>query len=372
MQFVASPVLGSLSDRYGRRGILLVSLLVASVDYLFMAFAPTLFLLYLGRALSGMTGASQTVASSYMADISTDKDRGANFGMIGAAFGVGFILGPGLGGMVSGFLGPKAPFLIAAVLNLLNFCWGLFVLPESLDASHRRQIELKKLNPFRSLGRILKPSPISTLVWVYFILFLAGQVHPVNWTLYTEAKFNWTAQQVGYSLVFVGLCIAFSNAVLTRILIPKLGEDNALRMGLWIYAAGFMGFGLVPQGWMTMAVMIPFSVAGVAMPSLQSIVTKHVPKNEQGELQGSLVSLGSLACVFAPFFFTSVYTRFAHPSDGSAPFYGAAYVTAGIICLGAVGLDLLRDRKDAHIVHVANLPAKKAARKPAVKKKAKR
>jgi DHA1 family tetracycline resistance protein-like MFS transporter len=371
MQFVASPVLGSLSDRYGRRGILLVSLLVAGIDYLFMAFAPTLILLYLGRALSGMTGASQTVASSYMADISTDKDRGANFGMIGAAFGVGFILGPGLGGMVSGFLGPKAPFLIAAILNLCNFFWGLFVLPESLDQAHRRQIELKKLNPFRSLGRILKPSAISTLVWVYFILFLAGQVHPVNWTLYTEAKFNWTAQQVGYSLVFVGLCIAFSNAVLTRILIPKLGEDNALRMGLWIYAAGFAGFGLVPQGWMTMAVMIPFSVAGVAMPALQSIVTKHVPKNEQGELQGSLVSLGSLACVIAPLLFTGIYTHFAHPTDGSAPFFGSAYVAAGIICLGAVGLDLIRDRKDAHMVHVAETPAKKAAKKPA-KKKARR
>jgi DHA1 family tetracycline resistance protein-like MFS transporter len=370
MQFVASPVLGSLSDRYGRRGILLVSLLVAGVDYLFMAFAPTLTLLYLGRALSGLTGASQTVASSYMADISTDKDRGANFGMIGAAFGVGFILGPMLGGLVAGF-SSKAPFLIAAVLNLLNFGWGLFVLPESLDAAHRRQVELKKLNPFRSIARILKPSPISTLVLVFFILFLAGQVHPVNWTIYTEDKFGWTAQQVGYSLAFVGGCIAFSNAVLTRVLIPKLGEDRALHLGLWIYALGFVGFGLAPYGWVTMVVMVPFSVAGIAMPALQSIVTKHVPKNEQGELQGSLVSLGALACVIAPILFTKLYTHFAHPTDGSAPFHGAAYVGAGVICLGAIGLDMVRDKADTHMVHVADPDKGKAPkRRPAAKKAA--
>lgn len=178
MQFFASPVLGSLSDRYGRRSILLVSLLAAALDYGFMAFAPTLLLLYIGRVISGLTGASMTVAGSYMADISTDEDRGANFGLIGAAWGSGFIVGPLIGGAVSG-LGYAAPFLIAGGLNLLNFAFGLFVLPESLPPEHRRQVQLKQLNPFRSVFRVLKPSPISTLVWIFFILFVAGQVHPV-------------------------------------------------------------------------------------------------------------------------------------------------------------------------------------------------
>ena len=186
MQFVASPVLGSLSDRFGRRPILLVSLLGAALDYLFMAFAPSLPLLYLGRVISGLTGASMTVASSYIADVSDDSNRAANFGMIGAGFGVGFIAGPALGGLLAAW-GPKAPFLAAAVFNLCNFAFGLFVLPESLDLAQRRHVELKRLNPFASVLKVLRPSPYVFLIWVFFIIFLAGQVHPVNWTLYTEA-----------------------------------------------------------------------------------------------------------------------------------------------------------------------------------------
>lgn len=366
MQFIASPVLGALSDRYGRRSILLVSLLAAGLDYIFMAYAPTLTLLYLGRVISGLTGASMTVAGSYMADISTDKDRGANFGMIGAAWGLGFIAGPLIGGAVSG-LGPKAPFLIAAALNLLNFAFGLFVLPESLDPAHRRAVDLKKLNPLASVMRVLKPSPISTLIWIFFILFLAGQVHPINWTLYTQFKFGWSAWQVGMSLSFVGLSIALANVFLTRLLIPKLGEDKALHLGLWVYVLGFLAFGLATQGWMMYAVMAFFAVSCIAVPALQSIVVKHIPKNEQGELQGSLVALGSLSSVFAPIIFTPLFSHFTRP--GAYQFPGAAYVGAAVICLGAVGLDFVRDKKDSHVVHIAEKTAPKRA---SAKKKAPR
>jgi DHA1 family tetracycline resistance protein-like MFS transporter len=336
MQFVASPVLGGLSDRFGRRPILLVSLLAAAVDYLFMAFAPTLPLLYLGRVISGLTGASMTVAGSYMADISDDSNRGANFGMIGAGWGLGFIAGPLIGGLVSG-LGHQAPFLVAAALNLCNFAFGLWVLPESLDDAHRRQVELKNLNPLAAVLRVLRPSPISALVWVYFILFVAGQVHPVNWTLYTQTKFGWSTWQVGLSLSFVGVTIAAANAGLTRIVIPRWGEWRSLFFGLLVAMLSFIGFGLATKGWMMYVVMLFFATSAVAMPALQSILAQHVPANRQGELQGSLVSIGSLACVIAPLIFTGLFTHFTRP-DAGVYFPGAAYMGAAVIQFVALGL----------------------------------
>jgi DHA1 family tetracycline resistance protein-like MFS transporter len=336
MQFLASPVLGSLSDRFGRRPILLVSLLAAGLDYLFMAFAPGLGLLYLGRVISGLTGASQTVASSYMADISTDKDRSANFGMIGAAFGVGFIVGPLIGGAVSTW-GFQAPFLAAAGLNVANFAYGLFVLPESLSLDRRRAVSLAGLNPFRSLLNILRPSPYLALVGVYFLFFLSGQVHPVNWALYTEMKFGWTPWQVGLSLTFVGASIALANVFVVRSLIPRLGEQRSLDLGLLIGALSFLLFSLASQGWMMYAIIAFFALSAVAGPALQSLITVHVPPDQQGELQGSLWSLGSLATVLAPLLFSGLFTKFTR-SGAPIVFPGAAYLGAAVICAAALGL----------------------------------
>jgi DHA1 family tetracycline resistance protein-like MFS transporter len=343
MQFLASPVLGALSDRFGRRPILLISLCGAGLDYAFMALAPNLGLLFVGRVISGLTGASMTVASSYMADISDDSNRSANFGMIGAAWGSGFILGPMLGGQLSAW-GPMAPFAAAAILNLLNFGFGLFVLPESLDPAHRRHLELKRLNPFKSVFHVLKPSPYSSLVWAFFILFIAGQVHPVNWTLYTEAKFGWTARQVGWSLSYVGVTIALSNGFLTRIINPRLGETRSLSLGLWIYVLGFLAFGLASQGWMMYAIMTVFAVSGITVPALQSIASRQIAPNKQGEFQGSLMSLGSLASVIAPLAFTPIFVHFTAPG-ASLHFPGAAYVAASLICLLAVAIDWTRDKR---------------------------
>jgi len=331
MQFFAAPILGSLSDKYGRRPILLISLLGAGIDYLFMALAPTLFLLFIGRIISGLTSASMTVASSYIADVSNDKNRAANFGMIGAGWGIGFILGPLLGGVL-GSLGYAAPFLAAAVLNLLNFLYGLLVLPESLPSERRRKIEIKKINPVSSVIKILKPSPFAVLIWIYLLLFLAGQVHPVNWTLYTETKFGWTAWQVGLSLTWVGIVMAFCQLVVTRKLVPKLGNDHALGFGLFVYIVGFLLFGIAPQGWMMYLIMIGFGLSAVAIPALQAVLGKFVPANQQGELQGSLISLGSFSLILAPLLYTSLFVMFTKPT---APVYfpGAAYVAAGIICM---------------------------------------
>lgn len=338
MQFIASPILGSLSDRYGRRLILLISLLGAGLDYIFMAFAPTLPLLFLGRIISGLTGASMTVASSYMADISTDENRSSNFGMIGAAWGLGFIAGPILGGLAH-TISAEAPFLFAAGLNILNFIFGLFVLPESLPESMRRQISWKNLNPFRSIIKILKPSPITLLIYIYFLIMLAGNVHPVNWTLYTELKFNWTSWQVGLSLSFVGIMMALSQGFFTRFFIPKFGEHKSLYFGITVNVISFALFGLAPMGWMMYPIVMFFSLSGVTIPALQSIVTKQIPANEQGELQGSLVSLTSLSSIVAPLLFTFLFVKF---TDNQAPVYfpGAAYVGASAISI--ISLILIR------------------------------
>lgn len=338
MQFIASPILGSLSDRYGRRPILLISLLGSGVDYIFMAFAPTLSLLFIGRIISGLTGASATVASSYMADISDDKNRSSNFGMIGAAFGVGFILGPLLGGLAHGF-NATAPFIIAAALNILNFMFGLFVLPESLPQNLRRKISLQNLNPFKSLIKILKPGPIVIFIYIYFLIFLASNVHPVNWTLYTQTKFNWSSWQVGLSLSFVGIMIALSQGLLTRILIPKFGEFKSLKYGVIVDVISFALFAVATQGWMMYPIVMFFSLAGIAQPALQSIITNSTSADEQGELQGSLVSLGSLSSILAPLLFTYLFVKFTD-SNAKIQFSGAAYIGASVISLIALILIL--------------------------------
>ena len=339
MQFVASPVLGNLSDRFGRRPILLCSLLGAAIDYQFMAFAPSLRLLFVGRAISGLTGATLTVASSYMADISDHDTRAGNFAMIGAAWGLGFIVGPLLGGAL-GTLGPRAPFVASAVLNAGNFLYGLLVLPESLPPSKRRKVEVRQLNPLASIWRVLKPSGFVVFVWIYFLVFLAGQVHPVNWTLYTETKFHWTARQVGVSLSFVGLMMALAQTQLTRRIVRRLGEYHALTLGLAVYAVTFGLFALAWKGWMMYAVVVVFSLAGVTIPAIQSIIGRHTPPDRQGEVQGSLVSLASLASLLAPLLFTRLFVHFTR--SGAAPYFpGAAYAGASTICCIALAVRFL-------------------------------
>lgn len=252
-------------------------------------------------------------------------------------------MGPLLGGVFSSY-GPTAPFLVAAVLNLINFLFGLFILPESLPVEKRRQISLKQLNPLSSVIQIMKPSVFVVLIWVYFLLFVAGQVHPVNWTLYTQTKFGWSAQEVGMSFSFVGLMIALSQAFLTRWFVPKFGENFSIVFGLIIYCIGFALFGLATQGWMMYAVMVIFCLSGVTIPALQSILAKHVPSNEQGQLQGSLVSLGSLSSIIAPLIFTWLFVHFTQNKE-ALYFPGAAYIGASVICLMALTLLLIFKRK---------------------------
>ena len=344
MQFLASPVLGSLSDRFGRRPVLLVSLLGAGIDYLFMAFAPTLTLLFMGRAISGLTGASMTVASSYMADISDDSNRSKNFGLIGAAWGLGFIIGPILGGLFQHF-GSNGPFLAAALMNLLNFAFGYFILPESLALENRRALTLRGMNPFLSILKMLKPSKLAAFIWVYFILIFAGQIHPVNWTLYMQNKFAWTAWEVGLSLAFVGITNSMTQAILPRYVIPKLGEQKSFIVGVVISVIGYSMFGFLTQGWMAYPAIFVLAFAGITFPALQSIISKSTAANEQGELQGSLVSLGSISGIAAPFYFTQIYMHFAN-KESPIYFPGAAYLSAAGLCVLALFIGLYAVRSN--------------------------
>ena len=331
MQFLASPVLGALSDRYGRRPVLLVSLLGAGVDYLLMAMAPNLTWLFIGRVISGLSGASMTVASSYMADVSTDQDRSANFGLIGAGWGLGFIVGPALGGFL-GHFGAATPFIAAAVLSLFNFAFGYFVLPESLPPEQRRQVRMAHLNPFTSIVKVLWPSPLMFLVYIFFLLCLAGNSHPSIWTLYTQHRFQWTSAQVGLSLTSVGLSIAFVQGWLTAKVTPWLGVERTLRIGIGFYVVGFLLFAIAPFGWMMYPILVVFSLSGVAMPNLQAMISRDIPANQQGELQGSLISLASVAAILAPLLYTKLFSAF---TLGPSRFYfpGMPYVMASAICI---------------------------------------
>lgn len=334
MQFFMSPILGGLSDRFGRRPILLISLVGAAADYLFMALASTLPLLYVGRVISGVTGAGMTVASSYMADVSDDSNRSANFGLIGAAFGLGFVVGPMIGGLLSQY-GYAAPFFGAAALNLVGFLFGWLVLPESLPKEKRRKIEVSRLNPFLSLKKVLRPSALLVLFWVYFLIYLAGQSHPSIWTLYTQEKFGWSAREVGLSLSFLGVIIAISQAWLTRVLIPKWGEENSLLIGLVFEVIAFIGFAWAPSGIWMYAVLLLFSISGLAGPALQSLISKDVPSEEQGELQGTLISIASVTSIIGPLIYTGAFSEFTK-SKTHFYFPGAPYIVAAIICVVAL------------------------------------
>ncbi|MBY0554451.1 TCR/Tet family MFS transporter [bacterium] len=329
MQFFASPVLGSLSDRYGRRPVLLCSLLGAALDYLFMAFAGTLPLLFIGRIISGLTGASLTVVNSYMADVSDDTNRSANFGLVGAAFGIGFVAGPLLGG-VMGHINPVAPFIAAAVLNLLNFIFGYFILPESLPVEHRRKIEIKKLNPFSSLNKLFSQKHLIIFLVTYALMFLAGQVHPSIWTLYTEYKFSWTSWQVGLSLSFVGIVYGASQALLTKKLVPIWGEYKSLKVGLFFSAFGFLLYASAPQGWMMYAIILGTCLSAMANPCLQSIMTKQVAADRQGELQGGLVSITSITSIIAPLLYSKSFD-WVVSGHSSFSFVGLPYLIAAVI-----------------------------------------
>lgn len=334
MLFIASPFLGSLSDRFGRRPLLLISLCGAGLDYLLMAFAPNLLILFIGRIISGLSGASITVASSYIADISNNKNRTANFGMIGAAFGIGFVIGPALGGFIGSF-GHQWPFIMAAIFSLTNFLFGLFVLPESLPIEKRnKKIDFSKMNPFKSVYKALFDKKSFVLIWVFFLTNLAGQSHPSIWSLYTQYKFGWNSWQIGLSLTIVGLAFGLGQGVTTRLITPKLGEYKSVIYGTFLLTISFILYAISTRPWMIYATISLLLITSIVIPSLQSMIAKDVLEHEQGELQGTLVSLTSITSIIGPLLYTGLFSYFTHKEHfhfSGAPYIGAAMIS--LLCL---------------------------------------
>jgi DHA1 family tetracycline resistance protein-like MFS transporter len=330
MQFLFSPIMGGLSDRYGRRPVLLLSLFGLGVDYIFHALAPTLFWLFVGRLIAGFFGASFTTATAYIADISTPEKRAQNFGLIGAAFGLGFIIGPVIGGLAGAEFGPRAPFLVAAALSLLNVIYGFFVLPESLPVDKRRAFSWKRANPIGSLINLKKYPVVSGLVVSLVLIYLAGHAVQSNWAYYTMFKFGWDEAMVGYSLGVVGLLVALVQGGLIRIAIPKLGPANAVYIGLALNAIGLFCFGIASLSWMMFAFLVPYCLGGISGPALQGIISGQVPSNEQGELQGALTSLVSLSAIVGPLLMNSLFAYFT--SDAATIYLpGAAFYLASLL-----------------------------------------
>jgi DHA1 family tetracycline resistance protein-like MFS transporter len=329
-QFIFSPVLGNLSDRYGRRPVLLISLFGFSLDYMLLALAPNITWLFIGRILAGIMGASFTTAGAYIADISPPEKRAQNFGMIGVAFGVGFIIGPVVGGLL-GHFGTRVPFFAAAGLTMLNWLYGYFILPESLKPENRRAFSWKRANPAGALMHFNKYK-IMGLVGSLFLISLAHHAVQSNWTFFTMEKFKWDESDVGYSLGVVGVLVAVVQGGLIRVITPKLGQKRSVYAGLILTIIGFFLFAFASSSWMMYVFLIPYCLGGISGPALQGIMSSGIPANEQGELQGAMTSLMSAASIFGPLLMTAIFAYF---TAKETPFYfpGAAFLMGGLLTL---------------------------------------
>jgi MFS transporter, DHA1 family, tetracycline resistance protein len=346
VQFVSAPVIGGLSDQFGRRPVLLASLFGFGIDYIFLAFAPTIGWLFVGRVIAGLMGASFTTGGAYIADVSPPEKRAQNFGMIGAAFGLGFIIGPVLGGLLGQF-GSRVPFLAAAGLSLLNWTYGFFVLPESLKPENRRPFDLKRANPVGSMLNLYKYPVIIGLAGSIFLIYISNHAVQSTWTYYTMEKFQWDEKMVGYSLGFVGIISAIVQGGLIRMVIPAIGPTRSLFAGLLLYCVGNLLFAFATTGWMMFAITVPYCLGGITMPALQGIISNKVPANEQGELQGAFTSLMSLASIIGPMLMTGLFYAYTSNPD-HVYFPGAPLVLGAILTAISILLAifmLLRQRK---------------------------
>jgi len=325
---------------------LLFSLLGFGIDYILLGFAPNIAWLFLGRIIAGITGASFTTAGAYIADVSPPDKRAQNFGLIGAAFGLGFILGPILGGFLGSY-GARVPFFASAVLTLLNWLYGYFVLPESLALENRRAFDWKRANPIGSLLQLGRYPVILGLLPPFILIIVAGYATQSTWTFFTMQKFGWSEKMVGLSLGFVGVMAALVQGGLTRIIIPKLGNNRSIYYGLTLYAISMALYAMANQGWMMFAITVVASFGGLSMPALQGIMSNQVPTNEQGELRGGLTSLMSLTSIFGPLLMTNLFAYF---TSDKAPIQlpGAPYWTAAVMILIALILTffVLRNYKE--------------------------
>lgn len=300
LQFVGSPILGSLSDRFGRRRVILIALAGSSVDYVIMANAPSLSWLFVGRIVSGLTAGVLATANAYVADVTPPEKRAQSFGLLGAAFGIGFVIGPMLGGVL-GAIDLRLPFWFAAGCSGLNWLYGFFVLPESLKRENRRTFSWKRANPVGALAALKRFPAVQGLAGAYFIVMLSQAVVYSTWVLYMTYRYDWSTRQVGISLGIAGVLAALVQATLVRKVVHRLGDARAAIAGFAFTIVALLGYGFATQGWMIYPVIAVGALGGITGPALQAYITKHVPPDEQGGVQGVYAGLGSLANIPGPF-----------------------------------------------------------------------
>ena len=345
-QFIFSPIMGNLSDQYGRRPVILLSLLGFTVDYLLLAVAPTYLWLLIGRVVAGIFGASFTSANAYIADVSTDENRSRNFGMLGAAFGLGFIIGPLLGGLL-GELSTRLPFYVSAGLTFVNFLYGYFILPESLSEENRRPFNWRRANPFSTLSRLASYKTITTLLVAFFLLHMGSHAVQSNWAFFTMYALDWSEGMVGLSLAFVGLIVGVVQASLAQKAANLWGLGKSIVIGFGLYTLGMFLFATADRTWMMYLFMIPYALGGIAMPNLQAYLVEQVPADEQGELQGGLTSLISVTTIFGPVIMTTIFYYFTNV-EAPLKFAGAPFFLGGIFMLSSfmITLGLLRKKRE--------------------------
>lgn len=331
MQFVASPVIGSLSDRYGRRPVILVSAAGLAADYVLMALAPNLWWLALGRVIAGITSASFTTVYAYMADITPPEGRARAYGLIGAAFGGGFILGPLIGGVL-GEVSPRAPFWFAAGLSGVAFLYGLLILPESLSPENRMAFSWRRANPFGAMRMLLRQAELAGLALVNFLLHFAHHVFSAVYVLYASYRFGWTPLEVGVVLAGVGVLDMVVQGLLIGPVVKRFGDRTVMVIGLFGGAVGIAAMGLAPTATLFALAIVPNAFWGLAMPTLQSLMTRLVSESEQGQLQGANMSVASIAGIASPLFFGAVYA-FSVADGSPLPFPGLAFVIASVVLL---------------------------------------
>ncbi len=343
MQFLFGPVLGALSDRFGRRPVLLLSLVVMAADYVVMALAGSIWLLLAGRIVGGVTAATHSTASAYMADISAPHEKARNFGLIGAAFGVGFVLGPVIGGLLAEW-GTRAPFVAAAILALTNAAFGWFVLRETVTDRIRRPFEWRRANPFGAIRAVSRLAGVGPLIWVYFLYHFAAVVYPAIWAYFTAARFGWSPGLIGVSLAVYGLSLAFAQGLLVGPAIRFFGDARTVLLGLIIEVVSLVILGFISSG-LLLLLLIPVTALGaIGLPALQGILSRAVADNAQGELQGVLTSLTAVAMVLAPLVMTQTFASFTRV-DAAIYLPGAPFLLSAVIMALALVLYQWRGRR---------------------------
>lgn len=329
MQFLFGPLLGAISDRFGRRPVLLLSLLVVAIDYLLLAVAHTIWLVLLARIIAGIASATQSTASAYMADISSPETKAANFGLVGAAFGIGFVLGPLLGGVLSDF-GTRAPFIAAAILATCNLTLGYFAFPETVTDAIRRSFELRRANPFGAFLHLSKLPNITRFLTVILIYHIAFMIYPAIWSFFTKEVYGWNGFEIGISLAVFGILIAFTQGYLIRVFLARWGEYRTALAGLIFNAVGFFLLAFANAGWQAYMIISLSTIGAVTMPSLQGMMSKTVAKNAQGELQGIVMSTTSIGSIISPPLMAYIFNVFTTEKWGLY-FPGSPFILASLL-----------------------------------------